>query len=76
MGATVLDGAVIEEGGVLGAGGLLTVGQVIGPNELWVGSPAKLRRVLSPEERAGFDRNAVEYRHLAARFRAGLGVPG
>ena len=70
--ATVLDGAVIEEGGVLGAGGLLTPGKVIGRNELWVGSPAKLVRVMSDEERKRFDRNAEVYRQLAARFRAGL----
>jgi carbonic anhydrase/acetyltransferase-like protein (isoleucine patch superfamily) len=76
MGATVLDGAVIEEGGVLGAGGLLTEREVIGPNELWVGVPAKLRRVMSPEERAGFDRNAVEYSHLAARYLTGLTAAG
>ena len=49
--ATVLDGAVIEEGGMLGAGGLLTPGKMIGRNELWVGSPAKLVRVMSDEER-------------------------
>jgi carbonic anhydrase/acetyltransferase-like protein (isoleucine patch superfamily) len=70
--ATVLDGAVIEEGGMLGAGGLLTPGKVIGRNELWVGAPARLLRVMSDEERARFDRNAVVYRDLAARFRAGL----
>ena len=70
--ATVLDGAVIEEGGVLGAGGLLTPGKVIGRNELWVGAPAKLVRVMSDEERAKFDRNADVYRELARRFRAGL----
>ena len=70
--ATVLDGAVIEEGGMLAAGGLLTPGKVIGPNELWTGSPAKLRRVMDEEERTRFDRNAVVYRELAARFRAGL----
>ena len=70
--ATVLDGAVIEEGGMLGAGGLLTPGKVIGRNELWVGAPAKLIRVMSDEERRKFDRNAVVYRELAARFRAGL----
>jgi gamma-carbonic anhydrase len=70
--ATVLDGAVIDEGGVLGAGGLLTPGKVIGRNELWVGAPAKLVRVLSEEERKRFDRNAEVYRKLAARFRAGL----
>jgi gamma-carbonic anhydrase len=70
--ATVLDGAVIEEGGMLGAAGLLTPGKVIGRNELWVGSPAKLLRVMTDEERKKFDRNAVVYRELAARFRAGL----
>jgi carbonic anhydrase/acetyltransferase-like protein (isoleucine patch superfamily) len=70
--ATVLDGAVIEEGGMLGAGGLLTPGKVIGCNELWVGAPARLLRVMSDEERKKFDRNAVVYRDLARRFRAGL----
>jgi carbonic anhydrase/acetyltransferase-like protein (isoleucine patch superfamily) len=70
--ATVLDGAVIEEGGMLGAGGLLTPGKLIGRNELWVGAPAKLVRVMTDEERKRFDRNAEVYRKLAARFRAGL----
>ena len=72
MGATVLDGATIEEGGMLAAGGLLTPNKVIGPNELWSGSPAKLWRVMSDEERAGFDRTAAHYVELAARFKAGL----
>ena len=53
MGSTVLDGAVIEEGGMLGAGGLLTPGKVIGTNELWTGAPARLKRVMRDEERAG-----------------------
>jgi carbonic anhydrase/acetyltransferase-like protein (isoleucine patch superfamily) len=70
--ATVLDGAMVEEGGVLGAGGLLTPGKVIGRNELWVGAPARLIRVMSDEERKKFDRNAEVYRELARRFRAGL----
>ena len=70
--ATVLDGAVIEEGGVLGAGGLLTPGKVIGPNELWMGSPAKLVRVMSAEERGKFDRTAPNYVALAKRHRASL----
>src|SRR5690242_3431146 len=72
IGATVLDGAVIEEGGMLGAGGLLTPGKVIGRNELWVGAPAKLVRVMTDDERRRFDRNAEVYRQLAARFRTGL----
>ena len=73
MGSTVLDGAVIEEGGMLGAGGLLTPGKVIGRYELWTGAPAKLKRVMDEDERRKFDRNAAEYRMLAARYRAGFG---
>ena len=73
MGATVLDGAVIEEGGVLAAGGLLTPGKRIGRFEMWQGSPARLVRVMTPEERARFDMIAPHYVALAARFRAGLG---
>ena len=72
MGATVLDGAVIEEGGMLAAGALLTPGKVIGPNEMWQGSPARLTRVMSTEERARFDQIAGHYVELAARYRAGL----
>ena len=74
MGSTVLDLAVIEEEGMLGAGGLLTPGKIVGRRELWTGSPAKLRRVMEAEERRGFDRNAVVYRNLATRYRAGLAL--
>jgi carbonic anhydrase/acetyltransferase-like protein (isoleucine patch superfamily) len=72
MGATVLDGAVIEEGGVLAAGAVLTPGKRIGRNELWQGTPARLVRVLGPEERAQFDSVVPHYVELAARYRAGL----
>jgi len=72
MGATVLDKAVIEEGGMLGAGGLLAPGKRIGPNELWLGAPARLVRVMSAEERAGWDRTAAHYVELARRHRASL----
>ncbi|WP_376092847.1 gamma carbonic anhydrase family protein [Roseomonas sp. CCTCC AB2023176] len=65
MGATVLDGAVIEEGGMLGAGGLLPPGKRIGRNELWVGSPAVLKRVMTLEERVTWDQTAVHYAELA-----------
>jgi len=72
IGATVLDGAVIEEGGVLAAGALLTPGKRIGRNEMWHGSPARLVRVLSAEERARFDSVVPHYVAMAARYRAGL----
>jgi len=72
MGAAVLDGCVIEEGGMLGAGALLPPGKVIGHNELWVGVPARFKRIMSTDERAGFDRDFRVYVQNAARFRAGL----
>ena len=71
MGATVLDGATIETGGMLGAGALLAPGKTIGPNELWVGAPAILKRVMSEEERAKFDKIAIHYAELAQIYRGG-----
>ncbi len=72
MGATVLDGAVIEPGGMLGAGALLPPGKVIGRNELWIGSPAKLFRVMEEGEAARHALTAPHYVGMGARFRAGL----
>jgi carbonic anhydrase/acetyltransferase-like protein (isoleucine patch superfamily) len=72
MGATVLDGAVVEEAGMLAARGLLGPGKVIGRQELWVGAPARLQRVMSEKERAGWDETVPHYVALAARYRAGL----
>ena len=72
MAAVVLDGAVIERGGVLAAGAVLTPGKRIGPNEMWAGTPAKLVRVLSEEERHRFAAGAPNYVVNAVRFRAGL----
>ena len=70
MGATVLDGAVIESGGVLAAGALLPPGKRIGRNELWTGTPARLKRVLDEAERAEFAATAAHYVELAMRHRA------
>jgi carbonic anhydrase/acetyltransferase-like protein (isoleucine patch superfamily) len=72
MGATVLDGAVIEPGGMLAAGALLTPNKRIGANEMWQGSPARLTRVMTEEERARFARTAAHYVELARRYRQGL----
>jgi carbonic anhydrase/acetyltransferase-like protein (isoleucine patch superfamily) len=74
MGATVLDGAVVEEGGVLAAGSVLPPGKRVPALELWMGNPAKLVRVLTPEQRAGFDTTAPHYVELAERHRSSLGA--
>ena len=72
MGATVLDDAVVEAGGVLAAGSVLPPGKRIGALELWMGNPAKLVRVLTQEQRQGFDTTAKHYVTLATRHRASL----
>ncbi|HEX7389392.1 MAG TPA: gamma carbonic anhydrase family protein [Acidiphilium sp.] len=72
MGAIVLDGAVIEDGGMLAAHSTLPPGKRIGRNELWMGTPAKLVRVMDEAERAIHGRIAPHYAAEAARYRHGL----
>jgi carbonic anhydrase/acetyltransferase-like protein (isoleucine patch superfamily) len=76
MGATVMDGAVVEEAGLLGARGLLGPRKRIGPQELWAGAPARLVRVMTDEERAGWDETVPHYIGLSNRFRNGLRPAG
>ena len=70
--ATLHNGAFVETGGVLAAGAVLTPGKRIGAGELWSGTPARLVRVLSEEERAKFAMTAPAYVQNAIRFRQGL----
>src|SRR6266404_3484778 len=51
MGATVLDGAVVGEQCLIGARALVTPGTKIPPGSMVLGSPAKVARKLSEEER-------------------------
>lgn len=72
IGAIVLDEAVIEQGGLLAAHSILPPGKRIGRNELWMGTPAKLVRVMTDAERAGYDAIAPHYVGMAKQFRRGL----
>lgn len=54
MGAKILSNAKIGAGAVVGAGALVLEGQEIPPGMLAVGSPAKVIRKLSEEEKAKF----------------------
>ena len=62
MGAVVLSGAVIGEGCLIAGGAVVLEGAVIPPGSLVAGVPAKVRRELSDDERAGILRNAQAYR--------------
>ena len=62
MGAVVLNGAVIGEGCLIAGGAVVLEGAVIPAGSLVAGVPAKVRRTLTSEERAGLLRNADAYR--------------
>ncbi|WP_245771688.1 gamma carbonic anhydrase family protein [Actinacidiphila guanduensis] len=61
MGATVLNGARIGTGSLVAAASLVPQGMVVPPHSLVAGVPAKVRRELTEEERAGIRRNAEHY---------------
>ncbi|MFT4259332.1 gamma carbonic anhydrase family protein [Microbacterium sp.] len=61
MGAVVLSGAVIGEGCLVAGGAVILGGTEIPAGSLVAGVPAKVRRPLSDEERAGLIANADIY---------------
>ncbi len=61
MGAVILDGAVIGEQCLIGARALVTQRMQIPPGSLVMGSPAKIVRALTLEERAGLKHWAEKY---------------
>jgi carbonic anhydrase/acetyltransferase-like protein (isoleucine patch superfamily) len=73
MGAVILNGARIGSGSLVAAGAVVLEGLVVPPGSLVAGVPAKVRRDLTEEERAGIVRNAAGY---AERARAHAAVTG
>jgi len=65
MGATVLNLAVIGAGSLVAAGAVVLEGTVVPPGSLVAGVPAKVRRELTDEERAGIRENAARYLEYA-----------
>lgn len=65
MGAIVLNGAQIGKGCLIGAGALVTQNAVIPDGCMAVGSPARVKRPLTPEEMDGLRRSAADYRQEA-----------
>ncbi len=70
--AVVLNGARVGRNCVIGANALVPEGMEIPDGSLVVGSPAKIKRELSPEQQRHFSLNADHYVLNAARFAAGL----
>ena len=77
MGAIILDGAVIGEQCLVGAQALVTQGKQIPPGSLVLGSPAKVVRALTLEERGNLKQWAEKYAQNAAYcLEHGIGVGG
>jgi gamma-carbonic anhydrase len=70
MGAIVMDGARIGPRCVIGAGALVTKGTVVPEGSLVMGSPARVVRALSLEERRGNAGLARKYVEVSARYRS------
>ena len=77
MGATVLDGAIIEDQCLIGAGALVTQGARIPAGSMVLGTPGKVVRALSSEERGKLKSWAVKYVENAAYcIKHGINVSG
>ena len=61
IGALLLDGVVVEDDSFIAAGALLTPGTLVPAGSMVMGAPGKVKRVLTPEERAGLLASAAGY---------------
>jgi carbonic anhydrase/acetyltransferase-like protein (isoleucine patch superfamily) len=72
MGARILNGAVLEPECLVGAGALITEGKTFPRGSLIVGSPARVIRQLTDEEKQALRVSAAHYAEKAQRYASGL----
>ena len=68
MGARILNGAVIESECIVGAGALITEGKRFERGSLIVGSPARVVRQVTDEEKQALRVSAAHYAEKARRY--------
>ncbi|WP_417617882.1 gamma carbonic anhydrase family protein [Oceanisphaera sp.] len=68
MGTIVLDGAEIGDDVIVGAGSLVPPGKKLESGYLYVGSPVKKARALTPEEKAFLPESAANYVRLKDEY--------
>jgi carbonic anhydrase/acetyltransferase-like protein (isoleucine patch superfamily) len=68
MGAVVLTGATIGDNCIIGAGSLITAGKTVPAGSLVVGSPGRVIRQLTDEERENIRWSARHYRIKASEY--------
>ena len=69
MGSVILNRAKIGKECRIGAGSLVLEGQEIPDGSLAVGSPAKIKRMLTPQEREKLYENSESYVETGKRLR-------
>ena len=69
MGSIIMDAAVVGEESIIGAGSLVTEKTIIPPRTLALGSPARVKRDLTPEEVAFLKVSAENYVQNARSYR-------
>lgn len=74
MGAVVMNGARIGSGSMIGAGALVSPGTVVPPGSLVVGTPGKVRRETTAEERELIALNSTIYLELVETHRQAVQV--
>ncbi|MBR9986617.1 MAG: hypothetical protein KFF68_11960, partial [Desulfosarcina sp.] len=67
MNAVIMDGAVVGDNALVAAGSLVKSGFEIPPGQLAAGTPARVLRVLTVDERQWMQQGAEEYVQLASR---------
>lgn len=72
IGSVLLNGCRIGRQSIVGAGALVTEGKEFPDGALIVGSPAKVVRMLTPEQIARLQASAAHYVNNAQRHRDGL----
>ena len=73
MGSIVMDHAKVGAQSIIGAGALVTMGTDIPAGSLVLGSPAKVVRTLSGDERASIRHWAEKYVSLLEEYRSKFG---
>lgn len=65
IGSVILTGAHVKTGTVVAAGSLVKEDQIVGPNQLVAGSPASVKRELSPETLIRLEKPITDYLYLS-----------
>lgn len=68
MQAIVMDHAVVGEQALVGAGSLVTEGTIVPPRTLWLGSPARYKRDLTPPELERLEKSSKNYVQYARDY--------